>query len=100
MSAKPFVSSASRWFRAIVSRWIGIDARNLVPFQRFKPRSGARPRLRHQWIDQSDHIVYGSLTIMTIGWSMPVSKPVNIADAKARLPELVQRAARREAILI
>jgi prevent-host-death family protein len=31
---------------------------------------------------------------------MPRSKPVNIADAKARLPELVERAARGEEIVI
>jgi len=31
---------------------------------------------------------------------MPLSKPVNIADAKARLPELVERAARGEEIII
>jgi prevent-host-death family protein len=31
---------------------------------------------------------------------VPVSKPVNIADAKARLPELVDRAARGEEIVI
>jgi len=31
---------------------------------------------------------------------MPLRKPVNIADAKARLPELVQRAARGEVIVI
>ena len=30
MSAKPFVSSASRWFRAIVSGCMGMDARNLA----------------------------------------------------------------------
>jgi prevent-host-death family protein len=32
--------------------------------------------------------------------TMPVAKPVNIADAKARLPELVERAARGEEIVI
>jgi prevent-host-death family protein len=32
--------------------------------------------------------------------AMPLSKPVNIADAKARLPELVERAARGEEIVI
>ena len=31
---------------------------------------------------------------------MPRSKPVNISDAKARLPELVKRAARGEEITI
>ena len=31
---------------------------------------------------------------------MPPSKPVNIADAKARLPELVERAAQGEEIVI
>ncbi len=31
---------------------------------------------------------------------MPLAKPVNIADAKARLPELVERAARGEEIVI
>ena len=31
---------------------------------------------------------------------MAVQKPVNIADAKARLPELVERAARGEEIVI
>ena len=31
---------------------------------------------------------------------MPSRKPVNIADAKARLPELVDRAARGEEIVI
>ena len=31
---------------------------------------------------------------------MPLPKPVNIAEAKARLPELVQRAARGEEITI
>jgi prevent-host-death family protein len=31
---------------------------------------------------------------------MPAPKPVNISDAKARLPELVQRAARGEEITI
>jgi prevent-host-death family protein len=31
---------------------------------------------------------------------MPARKPVNIADAKARLPELVDRAARGEEIVI
>ena len=31
---------------------------------------------------------------------MPLREPVNIADAKARLPELVQRAARGEEIVI
>lgn len=31
---------------------------------------------------------------------MPLIKPVNIADAKARLPELVERAARGEEIVI
>ena len=31
---------------------------------------------------------------------MPLRKPVNIADAKARLPELVERAARGEEIVI
>lgn len=31
---------------------------------------------------------------------MPRAKPVNIADAKARLPELVERAARGEEIVI
>jgi len=31
---------------------------------------------------------------------MPLPKPVNIADAKARLPELVERAARGEEIVI
>jgi prevent-host-death family protein len=31
---------------------------------------------------------------------MPLSKPVNIADAKARLPELVERAAKGEEITI
>lgn len=31
---------------------------------------------------------------------MPLSKPVNIADAKAHLPELVQRAAQGEEIVI
>lgn len=31
---------------------------------------------------------------------MPLPKPVNIADAKARLPELVERAARGEEIII
>jgi prevent-host-death family protein len=31
---------------------------------------------------------------------MPTTKPINIADAKARLPELVQRASRGEEIVI
>jgi len=31
---------------------------------------------------------------------MPLPKPINIADAKARLPELVERAARGEEIII
>jgi prevent-host-death family protein len=31
---------------------------------------------------------------------MPLREPVNIAEAKARLPELVQRAARGEEIVI
>ncbi|MPY88416.1 MAG: type II toxin-antitoxin system prevent-host-death family antitoxin [Luteitalea sp.] len=31
---------------------------------------------------------------------MPLPKPVNIADAKARLPELVQRAAAGEEVII
>lgn len=31
---------------------------------------------------------------------MPLSKPVNIADAKARLPELIQRASQGEEIVI
>jgi len=32
--------------------------------------------------------------------TMPIPKPVNIAEAKAHLPELVQRAARGEQIII
>ena len=36
----------------------------------------------------------------SIAETMSNSKPVNIADAKARLPELVQRAARGEEIII
>jgi prevent-host-death family protein len=32
--------------------------------------------------------------------AMPLVKPVNIADAKARLPELVERAAKGEEIII
>jgi prevent-host-death family protein len=31
---------------------------------------------------------------------VPLPKPINIADAKARLPELVERAARGEEIVI
>jgi prevent-host-death family protein len=37
---------------------------------------------------------------MTISRKTPLPKPVNIADAKARLPELVDRAARGEEITI
>jgi prevent-host-death family protein len=40
------------------------------------------------------------MTISTKEDPMPLSKPVNIAEAKARLPELVQRAARGEEIVI
>lgn len=37
---------------------------------------------------------------MISGPPMPRTKPVNIADAKTRLPELVERAARGEEIII
>jgi prevent-host-death family protein len=41
------------------------------------------------------------MTILTIGGlSMQRRKPVNIADAKARLPELVERASRGEEVII
>lgn len=50
---------------------------------------------------QSDHTIWYSMTILTKnGSSMALRKPVNIADAKARLPELVQRAAAGEEIII
>lgn len=40
------------------------------------------------------------MTNLTKEYAVVLSKPVNIAEAKARLPELVQRAARGQEIII
>jgi prevent-host-death family protein len=57
-----------------------------------------RERLAHRLFDHHDHLSYPDMT----SWStaMPKLRRVNIADAKARLPELVERAARGEEIII